>query len=157
MKGDSSSTHNQNEILRIFSTKNGIVEEEDLVQYSSVQLYSALQEVDKERVTKLHPNDRRKVIRSLQVRYQTGRKHSDILSEQCVPVPVRKQEDAGVDPFSSFHLGGPLRFPNCVCFWIQSDKPVLDERINARVDEMVTKGLRNELDLYIETLKKVNR
>lgn len=141
-----------NDVLRLFGASEGQTDESDLESYPSKTLHSALKLCDPGRASRLHPNDRRKIVRSLQVYFQTGRKHSQIIAEQR-NLTKGWMEDADSVP----HLGGPLRFENSFCFWIQVDKELLDQRIEVRVDEMVEKGLRAELDTYIDILKAKNR
>src|SRR5207253_277549 len=108
---------------------------------------------------RLHPNDRRKVLRSLQVRFQTGRKHSELIAEQCVPLTTEQDEETKVTPTalnSNRALGGTLRFPKSLCLWIQVDDGILKERITNRTENMVKVGLRQELDSYMDLLRKEN-
>ncbi|KAK3910369.1 tRNA dimethylallyltransferase, partial [Frankliniella fusca] len=72
--------------------------------------------------------------RSIQVFGQTGRRHSDILEEQ-------RQEARSVH-------GGALRYPNAVVFWTQCDKDVLRQRVSKRVDEMLERGLIEEVEKF---------
>eukprot|EP00062_Callorhinchus_milii_P020731 gi/632976706/ref/XP_007904945.1/ PREDICTED: tRNA dimethylallyltransferase, mitochondrial isoform X2 [Callorhinchus milii] len=96
------------------------------------ELYSQLEEVDPEMAAKLHPNDKRKVVRSLQIYEEAGIPHSKILQQQ------RQQEGGGP-------LGGPLRFQNPCIFWLHADLAALDERLDQRVDQMLANGLLDEL------------
>jgi len=80
----------------------------------------------------LHPQDRRKVIRSLQVYQQYRCCHSELLKEQ-------RSQNGGSS------LGGPLRFKNTLMLWIQCEKEVLGKRLDDRVDEMIHRGLLSEL------------
>nr|BCT26318.1 isopentenyl transferase [Euura sp. 'Pontania] len=95
------------------------------------ELHGKLKKIDPDMADRLHPNNRRKIIRSLQVFEQLGTKHSVILQEQ------RLAGGSG--------LGGPLRFDNSVIFWIKADQKVLDERLDKRVDSMLESGLVQEL------------
>jgi tRNA dimethylallyltransferase len=54
----------------------------ELDDLQTPELYSRLQEIDPIMANKWHPSNRRKIIRSLQVYYQLGRKQSDIIKEQ---------------------------------------------------------------------------
>ncbi|XP_066963285.1 tRNA dimethylallyltransferase isoform X1 [Macrobrachium rosenbergii] len=117
-------------------------------------LYQRLLEVDPTSAMEYHPNNRRKIIRSgfssssganripadlipccylsLQVWEQTGRQHSEVLKEQ-------RQQVGGS------HLGGALRFQNTAILWITCQQDVLDERLDERVDDMIKRGLLQEL------------
>lgn len=67
-------------------------------------LYERLQAVDPARAQTVHPNDRRKIERALQVFEQTKTPQSKIFIEQ--------RQRGGV-------LGGPLRYEDAIIFWIQ--------------------------------------
>uniref|UniRef100_A0AAQ4Q5J0 tRNA isopentenyltransferase 1 n=1 Tax=Gasterosteus aculeatus aculeatus TaxID=481459 RepID=A0AAQ4Q5J0_GASAC len=69
---------------------------------------------------------------SLQIHEETGVSHSRWLEEQ------RGQEGGG-------GLGGPLRYPDPCIFWLHADMDALDKRLDARVDEMLSAGLVEEL------------
>ncbi|XP_047360777.1 tRNA dimethylallyltransferase isoform X1 [Vespa velutina] len=94
-------------------------------------LYRRLAEIDPEMAQRLHPNNRRKVIRSLEVFEEYGITHSEILKTQ------RLAGGSG--------LGGPLRYPNSIILWLRCDKKILDERLSQRVDSMIQAGLVDEL------------
>ncbi|KAL2080751.1 hypothetical protein ACEWY4_024544 [Coilia grayii] len=99
------------------------------------ELHRRLAEVDPDMAAILHPHDTRKLARSLQVFEETGVAHSRLLEQQ------RGQE--GGD-----HLGGPLRFPDTCIFWLHADMKILDQRLDQRVDEMLSKGLITELQNF---------
>nr|XP_054772935.1 tRNA dimethylallyltransferase-like [Lytechinus pictus] len=105
----------------------------DVTKMDSSELHELLQEIDPQMADKLHPNDRRKIIRSLQVYEQHGVCHSDLLKEQ------RDQEGGS-------HLGGPLRYKDPCVFWVQTEQSVLDTRLDKRVDSMMNAGLVRELE-----------
>ena len=96
----------------------------------SSHLHSILACLDPKAAKLYHPQDKRKIIRALQVFQQSGRKYSD---------HIANQKSKG----SSY--GGPLRFPGAVCFWTKSDPDVLRKRIDNRVDQMIERGLLKEL------------
>ncbi|CAL9691312.1 unnamed protein product [Knipowitschia caucasica] len=104
----------------------------ELEKLGGAELHKRLMEVDPTMAAMLHPNDKRKVARSLQIHQETGIPHSEWLEEQ------RKQEGGG-------GLGGPLRYPDPCIFWLHSDMEVLDTRLDTRVDEMLAAGLIDEL------------
>lgn len=139
-------------------SNNGQIENVNLGDWTNQEIYTALQLEDPVRASRLHPNDRRKVIRSLQVRFQTGKKHSELIAEQCGPL-ANCDSDADA-PFGLISLmkplGGPLRFPNSICLWIQAEKEILNKRIEDRVENMIKQGLKRELDSYMDILKDDN-
>ncbi|NWZ28525.1 MOD5 dimethylallyltransferase, partial [Asarcornis scutulata] len=105
---------------------------EELEQLDVVELHRRLSQVDPEMAAKLHPHDKRKVARSLQVFEETGIPHSEILH--------RQQEEEGGGP-----LGGPLKYPNSCILWLHADQAALDRRLEQRVDDMLAAGLLEEL------------
>ncbi|XP_032390665.1 tRNA dimethylallyltransferase isoform X2 [Etheostoma spectabile] len=104
----------------------------ELEKLGGAELHKRLAEVDPKMAAMLHPNDRRKIARSLQVHEETGVCHSRWLEEQ------REQE--GGDG-----LGGPLRYPDPCIFWLHAEMDALDKRLDARVDQMLSAGLIEEL------------
>ncbi|NXN97303.1 MOD5 dimethylallyltransferase, partial [Rhinopomastus cyanomelas] len=105
---------------------------EELEQLDSVELHRRLSRVDPEMAARVHPHDKRKVARSLQVFEETGIPHSAILHQQ--------QEEEGGGP-----LGGPLKYPQPCILWLHADQAVLDQRLEKRVDDMLAAGLLEEL------------
>lgn len=90
--------------------------------YTNEQLYEMLKETDPMQAAKIHPNNRRRVMRSLTIQKNTGKKQSDIEKEQ-------KHEllyDA--------HIIG------CTM-----EREHLYARINKRVENMFSKGLEQEI------------
>ncbi|XP_044758814.1 tRNA dimethylallyltransferase [Coccinella septempunctata] len=99
---------------------------------SSRELHNQLKQLDPEMAKRLHPNNRRKILRSLEVLYDKGRKLSDILNEQ-------HSSEGGSK------TSGGLRYPNSLILWLQCEQKVLNTRLDNRVDEMVNEGLVDEL------------
>lgn len=104
----------------------------ELEKLEGAELHRRLTEVDPHMAAMLHPNDKRKIVRSLQVHEVTGVPHSQWLEEQ------RGQEGGG-------GLGGPLRYPDPCIFWLHADMDALDSRLEARVNDMLSAGLIEEL------------
>ncbi|XP_021119059.1 tRNA dimethylallyltransferase, mitochondrial [Heterocephalus glaber] len=102
----------------------------ELEKEDSHVLHNRLRQVDPEMAAKLHPHDKRKVARSLQVFEETGISHSEFLH--------RQHSEEGGGP-----LGGPLKFPNPCILWLHADQT--DERLDKRVDDMLAAGLLEEL------------
>ncbi|KAJ1814732.1 tRNA dimethylallyltransferase, mitochondrial [Coemansia sp. RSA 2598] len=96
---------------------------------SNRELWDELRQIDPIMAENWHPNNRRKVLRSLEVFHTTGRKHSEWVAES---EEARRKEET-------------LRFPTLV-FWLYADTPVLDRRLDNRVDDMIKRGMFDELD-----------
>lgn len=96
-----------------------------------------LKEVDPVMAARWHPNDARKIRRSLEIYFQTGRPASEVYAEQ----QRLKQADMARNSLS---LGvGRLRYPTMI-FWVHSEKEMLNSRLEKRVDSMVDQGLMEE-------------
>nr|XP_056702962.1 tRNA dimethylallyltransferase [Euleptes europaea] len=104
----------------------------ELEKLDGQELHRRLKQVDPEMASRLHPHDKRKVARSLQVYEETGVTHSELLQMQ--------QGEEGGGP-----LGGPLKYPNLCILWLYTEQAVLEERLDARVDAMLAAGLLEEL------------
>ncbi|KAF7265879.1 hypothetical protein GWI33_020626 [Rhynchophorus ferrugineus] len=117
-------------------------------ELSSEELHQKLATVDTTMARRLHPSNKRKIIRSLEVYYSKGRRHSDIIDEQ--------QSTKG-----GSKSGGGLRYNNACILWMRCDQDILNKRLNDRVDNMISQGLLDELSyfhkLYNEQRIKQNR
>jgi len=140
LKSDNKHEIDESEILNIesvdWSNDDGLI--------STRNLHETLKKVDPERASVLHPKERRKIWRSLQIFYRTGTKHSQILSQ--------KQEGEGKSGFS-----GELRFgvKNICAIEVWSEKEILDARCDKRVDKMMKRGLLNELEQFHNDFNKL--
>lgn len=141
------------ELQHINSTETDLIHEdkdlEDVGKFFSKKIYSfglrniksdklwqLLEKVDPQTAHIIHPNDRRKVIRSLQVIQDKKKNYSDILDE------VNRNDD------DDFSLGGPLRYSTYV-MWL--DCPSIDELdkiMDARVEQMLERNLIGELEQF---------
>ncbi|XP_042296692.1 tRNA dimethylallyltransferase isoform X2 [Sceloporus undulatus] len=104
----------------------------ELEKLDGQELHRRLSQVDPKMAAKLHPHDKRKVARSLQVFEETGVPHSELLRQQ--------HEEEGGGP-----LGGPLKYPNPCILWLHAEQAVLEERLDRRVEAMLQAGLLEEL------------
>ncbi len=92
-------------------------------------MYNELREVDKESAQRIHFNDKRRIVRALEIYKTTGltiSEHDEI---------TRKT---------------PPRFDACVIGLSYSDRADLYERINRRVDDMMQKGLLDEVKKMLD-------
>ncbi|KAK2602582.1 hypothetical protein N8I77_009100 [Diaporthe amygdali] len=129
--------------------RDSLVEKEDaspdttLAQDNSAQhpilngtteaMWEKLKEVDPVMADRWHPNDRRKIRRSLEIFLTTGRPASEIYAEQ----QSRKRAEAALQQdFSK---------PDAVLFWVHSEAQVLKDRLDSRVDKMLDNGLMDEV------------
>lgn len=91
-------------------------------------LYKELERVDPQSAERLHPNDLRRIVRALEVYYRTGE-----------PISALQQKAAQAEkPYDPLFIG------------LTRNRPELYERINQRVDQMLTQGLVEEVKQLIE-------
>jgi tRNA dimethylallyltransferase len=90
--------------------------------YSDEELYDMLLKVDPKQCEKIHPHNRRRVMRSLTIYERTGKPQSEIVAQQ-------KHEMI----YDTFIAGCTM------------DRDVLYERINHRVEGMFAAGLEEEV------------
>jgi len=87
-------------------------------------LLEALRKVDPVSAARIHPNNRVRIIRALEVFQQTGRSIAELQKEH----------------------GFVLKWCNSLKIGINVERAMLYERINARVDHMVADGLVEEVE-----------
>lgn len=89
----------------------------------SAYLYHMLQETDPAAAEAIHPNNVRRVIRALEFHEKTG----ELISAHNEEQKMRKS-------------------PYCFLYFVlNQDRNVLYERINSRVDSMISRGLEDEI------------
>ncbi|MDQ1909282.1 tRNA (adenosine(37)-N6)-dimethylallyltransferase MiaA [Paenibacillus sp. GD4] len=96
-------------------------------EHGDEALHERLQEVDPETASRLHPNDRRRIIRALEIFHLTGERLSDRLR-------VQKKES----PYELCIVG------------LTMDRALLYKRIEERIDLMLEQGLVDEVRRLLE-------
>ena len=112
-----------------------------VLQQPTEVLIDELQKVDPVMADRWHPNDRRKIQRSLEIYLQTGKKASEIYVAQ------RNRKDNNFNTYGEHHhtdSGTSLRFPSLL-FWVHCNNDELRDRIDARVERMFEQGLLSEV------------
>ncbi|KJX98922.1 trna isopentenyltransferase like protein [Zymoseptoria brevis] len=122
----------ESDFVEVTSDKYPILKE------STEVLLEELTKVDPEMADRWHPNDRRKIQRSLEIYLQTGRKASQIYAEQR---QGRKTEEDTQPDAGAFDM----RF-DTLLFWIHSENDTLRARLDQRVDKMLDQGLLQEVE-----------
>ncbi len=106
----------------VFEEESPEADDTELEAMDSETLYALLQERDPQSARKIHPNNRRRVIRALQIAARTGLSKSEIEAAQ------------NHEPVYDFVIAG------CTM-----ERSRLYERINARVEAMFEAGLEQEV------------
>src|SRR5699024_1055975 len=105
--------------------------EQKILQNGIDPLYEKLQQVDPVQAKKIHPNNHRRVIRALEIYEATGETQSSL---------AHKQKKSS--PYDPIFIG------------LEMERQLLYSQINARVEEMLEKGLISEVQqLYEQGLK----
>ncbi|MGB4439563.1 MAG: tRNA (adenosine(37)-N6)-dimethylallyltransferase MiaA, partial [Sedimentibacter sp.] len=91
-------------------------------------LHEKLRKIDPESAEKIHKNNVKRVIRALEVYDITGKKFSELNTD------IRKQSNKY----------------DCILVGLSMDRKVLYERINQRVDKMLSAGLIKEVRSLLE-------
>lgn len=111
---------------------NHDVIKEKYKNYDNERLYQHLLLIDEESAKILHPNNRRRVLRAIEIFENTGKKKSDMINQQehiCL--------------YDAYFVG--LTLP----------RDILYDRINRRVDLMKDAGLKEEMErLYHQGLNR---
>lgn len=92
-------------------------------------LYEKLLKIDPVSAKRIHKNNVKRVIRALEVHELTGKKFSELNTD------IRKESNKY----------------DCILIGLSMERKVLYERINQRVDEMLSDGLIDEVKSLIET------
>ncbi|CEJ93020.1 hypothetical protein VHEMI08640 [[Torrubiella] hemipterigena] len=97
-------------------------------------LLAELRKVDPEMAERWHPNDRRKIRRSLEIYLQTGKPASSHYEEQEL-----QRSKPAEDPAS------PSQPWENLLFWVFTQREALCERLDKRIDGMLQNGLLDEV------------
>ena len=109
----------------------------DMSQFEKLnngELHEKLKQIDEVEASKIHPNNRKRVMRALQIFYSQNKKKSDIVAEQS----------------------HKLIYDDVYFFVKNMERDVLYERINDRVDGMVKNGLIDEFKQLYSKYGNVN-
>ena len=91
-----------------------------LASLGQTQLYAFLEQVDRAAASKIHPNDRVRTIRALEVFYVTGQ-------------PISTQQGENPPDYPILHIG------------LDCDRDILEQRIAIRTNKMIELGLVEEV------------
>lgn len=98
---------------------------EELEQLSIEDLHQKLQNLDPEEAEKIHPNNRRYVIRAIEINQATQKKKSEIMQKKPADYDV-------------------------LILGVDVEREILYERINQRVDQMFAEGFLEEVQGLIK-------
>jgi len=111
-------------------------------------ILSELAKVDPVMANRWHPKDRRKIRRSLEIYLQTGGPASEIYAAQRAESSTSQVIDQGSSPHhetdTAATSNSKLRTDTLV-LWVHCGPTTLPDRLNNRVDKMLTQGLLDEV------------
>ena len=97
------------------------------------KLYEEAKNIDEEAMTKISPNDKKRIIRVLEIYHKTGKTKTEREKES------RKKQ---------------IKY-DYILFAINIEREKLYDRINKRVDKMLSEGLVEEVKGIIEKWKNI--
>lgn len=107
------------------------------------QILKKLEEVDPAMAERWHPKDRRRLQRSLEIWFKNGRRASEIYAEQADAKECNSHFDKRL--LARYQL---------LMFWTYLDPQTLNDRLQARVDEMLKRGLLLEASQLYQFAKE---
>ncbi|KAF1918580.1 IPP transferase-domain-containing protein [Ampelomyces quisqualis] len=105
-------------------------------------ILAKLKEVDPTMAERWHPNERRKIQRSLEIFLKTGKPASQVYSEQRLRT---ERLPAASDKLATGSMTS-MRFATLI-LWVHAEKEILNQRLDRRVDKMLERGLLDELEM----------
>ncbi|KFY83327.1 hypothetical protein V498_08148 [Pseudogymnoascus sp. VKM F-4517 (FW-2822)] len=112
------------------------------------EILAKLREVDPVMADRWHPNDRRRIQRSLEIYLTQGQKASDVYTKQRERKSASQQDGASLDVEEPDRI---ISLDSTLLFWVHAGQEVLKSRLDARVDKMVENGLIEE----VQSLQKL--
>jgi tRNA dimethylallyltransferase len=98
-------------------------------------LHRRLVAVDPDSAQRLHANDRRRIIRALEIHHATGRRASELQSQRPLPPHQRPRHT----------------------YWLSPSRVWLYRRIDERVEQMMDDGLLKEVEDLLALPRKMSR
>lgn len=108
-------------------------------------LLEELRKCDPIMAERWHPNDRRKIMRSLEIYLHTGKPASQFYAEQEARKAAANTGDTATAPWEK------------LLFWVYSDRKVLTERLDNRCDKMLNAGLLDEVHQLYNFKKQASK
>ena len=115
---------------------------------TTAEMLAELQKVDFQMARRWHPDDSRKIRRSLEIWLRTGKKASEIYHEQQVRKRDRTNSNdqmSDIEATEEPTYAHPTLRYNVLIFWVHAEPPVLKARLDARVERMIASGLLHEV------------
>jgi tRNA dimethylallyltransferase len=119
-----------------------------ILERPTEEILERLRTVDPVMADRWHPNDRRKIQRSLEIYLMTGKPASKAYEEQQERKHLYRGDASNIEVPAEAEISPLLE--STLIFWVHADPEVLSKRLDERVEKMLKVGLINE----VETLDK---
>ncbi|QDS76130.1 hypothetical protein FKW77_006931 [Venturia effusa] len=121
-----------------------------ILQEPNEVILAKLRELDPVIADRWHPNDYRKIRRSLEICLKTGRPASQIYADQKAPKSDLLKSDTEIHA-DAFDEKPPSLVESTLVLWIHATADRLKDRLDSRVLDMVNSGLLEE----VQTLENI--
>ncbi|KAL9129860.1 MAG: hypothetical protein Q9217_001815 [Psora testacea] len=125
-----------------FLSAREVAERWPILEASTEDMLQELRRIDPAMAKRWHPKDRRKIRRSLEISFMTGKPASEIYSEQRSEDRVTEQQH-----YSDSRLTENLCSDELLVFWTHVSAAKHIERLDKRVDAMLSQGLMDEVQM----------
>ncbi|KAL9056028.1 MAG: hypothetical protein Q9162_003207 [Coniocarpon cinnabarinum] len=119
-----------------------------ILDASTEAMFNELKRIDPAMARRWHPNDRRKIRRSLEIFLQTGQRASDVYEQQQSHVPGTVGHESDED--HELVQSQSLRYPTLI-LWTNVPREHLHSRLDRRIDQMIEDGLLKEARSLYDT------
>ena len=142
-----------------YQTAEALEKKWPILAASTKDMLDELRAIDPEQASRWHPNDRRKIRRSLEIFLTSGRKPSDLYLDQRKSIAMVKEnkilgQGAGAEEQTSTKEASPLLHFDFLFLWINANLEKLSARLDQRVENMVEAGLIEEVKLMQQHLQE---
>jgi tRNA dimethylallyltransferase len=114
-----------------------------ILERPTEEILERLRTVDPVMADRWHPNDRRKIQRSLEIYLMTGKQASKVYEEQQERKGLYQADGSKIEACSEAEIAPLLR--STLIFWVHADSEILSKRLDGRVDKMLKVGLIDEV------------
>ena len=117
----------------------------------TAEIWNRLHEVDPQMADRWHPNDRRKIQRSLEIWLETGKTASQTYRDQCEATGTSQDDQHKTCDAKGREAANHY---DSLVFWLQTSREVLKARLEDRVESMLDAGLLQEAQEIMEQEQK---
>lgn len=113
-----------------------------ILEESGEVMLHELRKVDPVMAERWHPKDRRKIQRSLEIYLRSGKRASEYYAEQEERKAAAARDGTGSQTWEN------------LLFWVYSEREILRDRLDKRIDKMLDNGLLDEVQKLHELKRR---